>query len=104
MIFNKKNNNNRRIKRPLARPSNSVHSRLVTGSRWVHRNQLEIGMYVNELDKPWTETSFMFQGFRIDSPEVLMAVQEACEYVNVQQEKEAYISSNSPMRFVAASK
>jgi Domain of unknown function (DUF3391) len=25
--------------------------------------ELEFGMYVSELDRPWTETPFLFQGF-----------------------------------------
>ncbi|MDH3901190.1 MAG: DUF3391 domain-containing protein, partial [Gammaproteobacteria bacterium] len=29
--------------------------------------ELEVGMYVQELDRPWTETPFMFQGFPIKS-------------------------------------
>jgi len=28
-------------------------------------NQLEIGMYVVELDRPWLETPFLFQGFEL---------------------------------------
>lgn len=103
MFFAKKTTG-RPVKRPSARPSAAVATRLVAENRWIHRNQLEMGMYVNELDRPWTETRFMFQGFSIDTPEMLMAVQEACEYVNVQQEKIAMVSSNSPMRLVAASK
>lgn len=86
------------------RPSVKVSSHVVPEKRWVHRNQLEIGMYVNELDRPWVETRFMFQGFTIDTPEMLMAVQESCEYANVQTEKLALISSNSSARLVGASK
>ncbi|MEM7292997.1 MAG: DUF3391 domain-containing protein, partial [Pseudomonadota bacterium] len=29
----------------------------------VHVSELKLGMYVRELDRPWEETSFMFQGF-----------------------------------------
>ena len=29
--------------------------------------QLKFGVYVNELDRPWTETPFMYQGFVINS-------------------------------------
>ncbi|NND90412.1 MAG: DUF3391 domain-containing protein [Granulosicoccus sp.] len=87
-------------KRPMA----AVSTRIVSETRWVHRNQLEIGMYVNELDKPWTETRFMFQGFRIDTPELLRQVQESCEYAQVQTDKLARISSNSATRLVGATR
>ena len=82
------------------RPTPAVTTRALADRRWVHRNQLEIGMYVNELDRPWSDTRFMFQGFRIDSLATLLAVQESCEYALVETEKVARISSNSTYRLV----
>jgi hypothetical protein len=29
--------------------------------------KIQIGMFVSELDRPWEDTTFMFQGFLIDS-------------------------------------
>jgi len=87
-----------------SRPQAAVATRIVPESRWLHRNQLEIGMYVSELDRPWTETRFMFQGFTIDSQKMLDAVQDSCEYACVQTEKLAVISSNSTHRLVGASR
>jgi putative nucleotidyltransferase with HDIG domain len=46
-------------------------------------SQLSLGMYVTELDRPWLESPFMFQGFVIESPDQLAALQECCEYVFV---------------------
>lgn len=46
-------------------------------------NRLCQGMYVQELDRPWTETPFEFQGFTIDSPTDLRLLQEHCDYVFV---------------------
>ena len=43
--------------------------------------QLTIGMYVIELDRPWTETSFLFQGFRIRQQEEIRLLQEACKHL-----------------------
>jgi len=82
------------------RPAPAISTRVVRDRRWIHRNQLEVGMYVAELDRPWSETSFMFQGFRIDSRATLAAVQDVAEYVLVESEKVARVSSNSPYRFV----
>ena len=75
-----------------ATSTHRVFTRIVKESRWVHRSQLEIGMYVSELDRPWTDTSFMFQGFEIDSPETLEKLRESCEYAFVQTEKLARVS------------
>lgn len=75
-----------------AQSVNRVFTRVVKEARWVHRSQLEIGMYVNELDRPWTDTSFLFQGFEIDSPEMLQKVRESCEHAHVQIEKLARVS------------
>ena len=44
---------------------------------------LRVGMFVVELDKPWEESSFMFQGLEVKSPSDVLAVQRECEYVFV---------------------
>jgi HD-GYP domain-containing protein (c-di-GMP phosphodiesterase class II) len=44
---------------------------------------LAIGMYVSELDRPWIETPFLFQGFHIESVETIDELCEHCEYVYV---------------------
>ena len=77
-------------------------TRIVAQSRWMHKNQLEVGMYVEELDKPWCETGFMFQGFAIDSEETLLAVKAACENACVKTEKLARISPNCSKRLIGA--
>ena len=91
-------------RKPVKRPQAAVTTRIVPEKRWVHRNQLEIGMYVNELDRPWAETKFMFQGFVIDSEATLMDLQDSCEYASIQTEKLARISSNSARRLVGATR
>lgn len=42
---------------------------------------LRVGMFVVELDKPWEESSFMFQGLEIKSPSDVLAVQKECKFV-----------------------
>lgn len=42
---------------------------------------LEYGMYVTELDRPWLETDFLFQGFVIRNAEDLRRLQAQCEWV-----------------------
>lgn len=86
------------------RPKETITTRIVASRRWIHRNQLEVGMYVGELDRPWSETRFMFQGFRIETEKMLAEVQEACEYACVDSEKIARVSSNSTTRLVGISR
>lgn len=71
----------------------------VSHQSWVHRNQLKLGMYVVELDKPWEQTPFLFQGFFLDTPELIEQVQYESEYVLVQQKKNTTINRTSPVRF-----
>ncbi|HVC29181.1 MAG TPA: DUF3391 domain-containing protein, partial [Gammaproteobacteria bacterium] len=46
-------------------------------------DQLEKGMYVAELDRPWIGTPFLFQGFIIESDEELGQLRELCKNVFV---------------------
>ena len=45
------------------------------------------GMYVAELDRPWTETPFLFQGFYIQGEGEIQALHKTCRYVFVDTEK-----------------
>ncbi len=47
---------------------------------------LRIGMRVSELDKPWAESSFLFQGFTIESQSDIDALKEECTYVYIERE------------------
>ena len=42
-----------------------------------------MGMYVAELDRPWTETPFMFQGFYLETDEQLETLKQYCKTVFV---------------------
>lgn len=56
---------------------------------------LEIGMYISELDKPWIETPFIFQGFLITNEEELDQLHQHCEYAIVDREKSQIIIPQS---------
>src|SRR5580698_1160148 len=47
-------------------------------------SELTLGMYVAQLDRPWLDSPFLFQGLYIESPDQLAALQECCEYVFVE--------------------
>jgi len=46
-------------------------------------DQLTQGMYVSELDRPWLDTPFLFQGFFIRSDAELEQLRSSCDYVYV---------------------
>ncbi len=50
---------------------------------------LELGMYVSGLDRPWLETPFVLQGFRISTEEDIRDLRRYCQYVYVDIERAA---------------
>lgn len=46
-------------------------------------DSLQCGMYVAELDRPWFDTPFLLQGFRVDSQIELETLRRYCRYVYV---------------------
>ena len=49
----------------------------------IHVGNLQFGMYIAELDRPWTETPFMFQGFYLQTEQQLQALRKYCREVFV---------------------
>ena len=45
--------------------------------------ELLIGMYVCELDRPWLDTPFLFQGFHIENLEQIEELKNHCDYVYI---------------------
>ncbi len=45
--------------------------------------QLKLGMYVVELDRPWLDSPFLFQGFELQTEDDIRKVCEVCEYVYI---------------------
>ncbi|MGZ8243371.1 HD-GYP domain-containing protein [Methylomagnum sp.] len=50
-------------------------------------HELRVGMYVCELDRPWLETPFLFQGFELKSESDIDTVMQYCDYVYVDVHK-----------------
>jgi HD-GYP domain-containing protein (c-di-GMP phosphodiesterase class II) len=48
---------------------------------------LEFGMFVAKLDRPWTETPFVYQGFVLKTEQQLDALKKYCKLVYVDPEK-----------------
>jgi len=51
--------------------------------RKISVSELKFGMYIDELDRPWLETPFLFQGFPLYEEEELLQLQQYCEFVYV---------------------
>jgi HD-GYP domain-containing protein (c-di-GMP phosphodiesterase class II) len=50
-------------------------------------SQVGKGMYVARLDRPWTETPFPFQGFKIDQDIQIRKLREYCQHVYIDADK-----------------
>ncbi|HEY5683507.1 MAG TPA: HD-GYP domain-containing protein [Sulfuricaulis sp.] len=47
----------------------------------INVQDLKVGMYVRELDRPWRETPFLFQGFEIRDEDEIRELRRYCQYV-----------------------
>ena len=58
---------------------------------------LQFGMYIKELDRPWIETPFAFQGFCLRTEQQLQALRKFCKHVIVDAARsEKTLSAPSP--------
>ena len=57
---------------------------------------LEIGMYVAELDRPWLDSSFLFQGFVLKNNNDIKEVQDQCDFVYIDVLKQ--VNSKRPSK------
>jgi len=48
---------------------------------------LRWGMYISQLDRPWLETPFLFQGFELQAPQEMDLLKKHCKYVYIDVEK-----------------
>ena len=55
----------------------------------VATQDLRIGMFVSELDRPWLESPFLIQGFLIEDLETLEQVRRECRFVYVDSTRSA---------------
>ncbi|MDH5435829.1 MAG: DUF3391 domain-containing protein, partial [Gammaproteobacteria bacterium] len=45
--------------------------------------ELQVGMHVCEVDRPWLETPFVFQGFPLKTLDDVANVRKVCKYVYI---------------------
>jgi len=60
--------------------------------------QLQFGVYISELDRPWTETPFMFQGFVLEDEKQLEMLKKYCRKVYVDPEKSTDLPERSQLK------
>ncbi len=56
-------------------------------------DDLKFGVYVSALDRPWTETPFMFQGFVLKEDKQLATLRQYCKKVVIDLEKGADVGT-----------
>ncbi|GAB6141478.1 cyclic di-GMP phosphodiesterase [Methylosoma difficile] len=59
-------------------------------------NSLELGMYIVELDRPWLDSPFLFQGFELKNQNDIQAVKNACNYVYVDMTRKRNVAPQNP--------
>ena len=68
--------------------------------RKVSTLELKIGMYVSNLDRPWLDTPFLLQGFKIQDDEDIISLRKHCEYIYIDTDQgdsaDQYLDDNSP--------
>jgi len=67
----------------------------------VFSQDLTVGMYISDLDHPWIESPFLFQGFQLKEQEEIQQVQSTCKYVYVDTEKTPH-EINNKLKVIAA--
>lgn len=60
--------------------------------------ELQFGMYIAELDRPWTDTPFVFQGFRLETEQELEALKKYCKQVYIDLEKGPDLQDRSQLK------
>lgn len=54
-------------------------------------HKIDKGMYVSDLDIPWSETSFLFQGFRITNEQEIEMLKKNCKFIYVDEDKSTIV-------------
>ncbi|GAB6141339.1 cyclic di-GMP phosphodiesterase [Methylosoma difficile] len=60
-------------------------------------SELAVGMFVVELDKPWLESNFPFQGFELKDESMVNAVRRCCDFVYIDLVRTRPQSKPTPM-------
>lgn len=61
---------------------------------------LRIGMYIVDIDRPWLDSPFLFQGFPIESQQDIDWVQRTCHYVYIDAQQSVNIAPSKPLKTI----
>lgn len=61
-------------------------------------SELKQGMHVCDLDRPWIESTFLFQGFEITSEKIISQLGKECDFVYIDTEKSTSIQLPSSLK------
>lgn len=79
------------MKKSIIRPGRTIKE---TVKNPIHVSGLKIGMYVCELDRPWLDTPFILQGFKITSQEEINSISEHCEFVYIESTEDGWLEAD----------
>lgn len=68
---------------------NPMHDGALDSRIEVPAHELQVGMYVGALDRPWLDSPYQIQGFPIRSGKDIQQLQSLCRYVYVDKQKSA---------------
>lgn len=57
----------------------------------IHVSEVKIGMFVSKLDRDWTETPFLLQGFVVEQMSDIAVLEEYCEHVWIDAVEDVWI-------------
>ncbi|MCB1915470.1 MAG: HD-GYP domain-containing protein [Rhodocyclaceae bacterium] len=66
-------------------------------------NDLTVGMFVTDLDRPWIDTPFLLQGFLIEDEDTLGQLRELCRFVSIDRARSVGNAHRAPKREDVAS-
>lgn len=58
----------------------------------LHVSELKVGMFVSKLDRDWTETPFLLQGFVIEHMNDIAILEEYCEHVWIDAVEDVWVA------------
>lgn len=77
------------MKKSVVRPGRFIKEKV---KKPIHVSELQLGMFVCELDRPWLETPFILQGFKIVDQEDIDTIAKYCEHVYIEDSEDQWLA------------
>lgn len=79
------------MKKSIIRPGRTIKE---TTKIPIPVSGLKIGMYICDLDRPWLDTPFILQGFKITTLEEIETISEHCEFVYIESTEDGWLEAD----------